>query len=366
MTNLIDTVAASVEEIEEQMLAEFSRIRNTVSEHRFSSMDTGIRNALLEVLDSLRHDLEHSGDVTNLQLLSVRHENLFNRMVIVRQLLNARIPTAFLHDAHDDIETARQRLDNRASAIRPNAPIRITEDKPSETKGGFMQSLKGMFGGGGKARETAIKSNRYRVTDQEPDKLKDVEVYLNNGMYTPAQELALLAGMINEANPQDAPQEARRQSNAAKAAKAANAAKAKALPTGKAIFESKDLSSTVAPTLKVKPVTPRPQSIAQSPDAIRNKLNAQQTAAAASKANFSSRDIEPAAHRDKPAPPSPFIKAPQPTTGRAIFASRDIESVAPLRPPERHDFKPQPAPYKPTGKAVFESKDVGQKPTDRR
>ena len=362
MTNLIETIDTSLAEIEEQMLAEFSRIRNTVSEHRFGAMDTGIKNALLEVLNLLHHDLEHSGDAANLQLLSTHQENLFTRMVIIRQLLNARIPTAFLHDAHDNIEISRQRMGKRATTVQQNtaADITITNidfdndldkvpNKDSD-KGerGLMHLIKSLFQR--KPEDADFKRKRLYITEREAKILVDQEIYLDKGVYSAAKELAMLANMIGE--------ETKQVDSATKPA-------ATPAPTGKAIFESRDVSVSVTPATSFKPLRTTPAEFARSPEAIRQKLAARQASQGSAKASFGSRYIEPA-ERGHALPP--LVRKPVPaSTGRAIFASRDIEPAGPVPPPQRPisepAHKPTPEPPKPTGKAIFESRDVGQPPT---
>ncbi|MFT4854273.1 MAG: hypothetical protein ACI96P_001409 [Candidatus Azotimanducaceae bacterium] len=384
MTNLIDTVNDSLAEIEEQMLAEFSRIRNTVSEHRFGAMDTGIKNALLEVLAILHHDLEHSGDNTNLALLSTQQENLFTRMVIIRQLLNARIPTAFLHEAHENVETSRQPNVPQGRNARQHAAANTiikgvdldTDSATGKSAQGLMHLLRSMFTR--KSEDPDFKRKRLYVTEQEAKILVEQEIYLDKGAYSAAQELAMLAGMIADETAQHG--------------KNPESAAATSLPAGKAIFESKDVSAKATPANDIKPVRPTSSEVARSPDAIRQKLASRQTNQAAGKANFnsrdieplkgratpqipaasstgrasfSSRDIEPAASRDVVAPP--VRETPPVTTGRATFASRDIEPAVPSQPPQRRapqpTLKPAPEPPKPSGKAIFESRDVGQQPT---
>jgi hypothetical protein len=387
MSNLIDTVEAALAEIEEQMLAEFSRIRNTVSEHRFSPMDAGIKNALLEVLGLVHGNLESSGDIANLQLLTTQQENLFTRIVIIRQLLNAHIPTAFLHSAHDNIETSRQRIEKRARALKQRAAASITitnidagKDKTTAREsGGLLRLVKGIFRR--KPTDPDFKGKRLYITDQEAKILVDQEVYLDTGMYSAARELAMLASMIAEDTDQSD--------------SSPKPASAPSLPTGKAIFEAKNVSSTITPLENIQPVKQKPEELARSPEAIRQKLAARQAHVEAGKANFGSRDIEALSDRAMPKIPAaastskasfisrdtkttnhqnlvtPAVRKAAPvTTGRATFASRDIEPVVPQQPPQRRIPRPTPEstpePPKPTGKAVFESRDVGQQPTKQR
>jgi hypothetical protein len=399
MTKLIDTVAASLLEIEEQMLDEFNRIRNTVSNNRFGVMDTGIKNALLEVLNIVHNSLEHSGDAANLQLLTTQQENLFSRMVVIRQLLNARVPTAFLHDAHDNIEKSRQQAEQRKSASKQRVPADITitdiaSDKASEkasskdktlvndrNKGGLLELVKGMF----KRNPTDpdFKRKRLYITEQEAKILVEQEIYLNNGVYSAAQELALLAGMIAEETDQ--------------LDSTLKATDATSQPTGRATFKSRDISHTITPVGAAKPIVPKPSPVehARSPEAIRQKLAARQSNQTTGKARFGSRDIESLNERTRlKIPDAPMSRkasfisrdtesgiqrdvmkpktnqAVPASTGRATFASRDIEPVVPQQAPRRRipepTRQPVPEPPKPTGKAVFESRDVGQQPTKPR
>ena len=76
MIRLLDTINLAFEEIEEQLLAEFSRVRNTISAHRIEKIDTGVQVALESVVNELKADLESTGDLVDLQLQTERHENL--------------------------------------------------------------------------------------------------------------------------------------------------------------------------------------------------------------------------------------------------------------------------------------------------
>jgi hypothetical protein len=113
MTELLDSF---LQEVEEQLLQEFERIRNTLSDSRYEPIDLGVRNALAEVTRDLYDRLDHSGDSQNMSLMTERHEVLLSRIVVIRRLLDAKVPTAFLHEAHTEVVTNRKQLEAKVNA----------------------------------------------------------------------------------------------------------------------------------------------------------------------------------------------------------------------------------------------------------
>lgn len=356
MTNILDTIDNSLQEVEEQLLQEFDRIRNTLSDARFEAIDPGIKTALGSVVADLRGRLEQTGDRENLQLMTERHEILFARMGVLRQLLNAKIPTAFLHEAHQEVKSNRKKLEAEVEAQRRKETA--TESAPTpEAKSGFVSRLKGMFKGN--ETEKAVKRNRIQVTAEEQKNHEPVSIYLDNGIYSASRELAALANVFSLPKEQ---QEAL-QDNHEK--------KMQAIISGKAQFQSRDLSN--------KPPEEKPgkKSIAQTPEEIRRKLAERQNSDTG-KASFVSKDINHVAPvtsstpAEKPKSAAEIAaerrreleaeKAKQPTTGKASFVSKDIEPVyaqeAPRKKPEP-EKKPEPPR---SGKAVFESRDLSNPP----
>ena len=122
MADVLDTIDKSSDEVEEQLLDEFNRIRNTFSEDRYSTIDSGIKTALNEVTDTLVHQLEHSGDRTNLQLTTERHEIVRNRLRVLKALLNGKIPTAYLFEAEENVVAARKILNRFEDLTCPLGP----------------------------------------------------------------------------------------------------------------------------------------------------------------------------------------------------------------------------------------------------
>ena len=138
----MDTINFALEEIEEQLLAEFTRVRNTISDNRFEKIDTGIKVALESVVDELKINLEGTGDSVDLQIQSKHHENLFVRMIAVKHLLQTSVPIAYLQEAHDDITDSRRKLESRVLTNRNSGTIR-SEEKKENT--GFFGSIRGLF-----------------------------------------------------------------------------------------------------------------------------------------------------------------------------------------------------------------------------
>mgnify|MGYP003634329538 FL=1 len=357
MSRILDTIDQSLQEVEEQLLQEFDRIRNSLSDARFAPIDLGVKNALAGIVDGLYDQLDKSGDRQNLQLMTETHEVLLTRIVVLRRLLDAKVPTAYLHEAHTEVVASRKQLEAKVVARRnDNRGMANAQDKTSAQKpAGLMGRLKSIFGG--EATEREVSRNRILVTEEEAKALEPVNVYLDNGIYSASRELAALVGVF------DLPEQKKEAIQADHERRLA----------GKAQFASRDLSS----------MTPESKSgRAQTPDDIRRKL-AERQSDSGGKAAFAAKDIEHVQGKDaQPSKPTATEmahqrrvelereKAQQPTTGKASFISRDIEPITPqeMRAPVPKP-KPQPAqkpknePEQPrTGKAVFESKDLSSPP----
>lgn len=362
MTDILDTIDESLQEVEEQLLQEFDRIRNKLSDARFEAIDQGIKNALDSVVADLKGRLEQTGDRQNLQLMTERHEILFARLSVLKQLLNAKVPTAFLHEAHQEVISNRRKLEAKVTAKRQQ---NVEEPETGKPGFGFVSRLKGIFSNNQTEKE--LNRNRIKVTTEEQQALEPVSVYLDNGIYSASRELAALANVFNLPEQQK------------EALQDAHERKMKAVISGKAQFESKDLSAKPAN----ENTTPGKKAIAQTPDEIRRKLS-ERGGNNAGKASFSSKDINHAAPVDRPerAQPRPKSaaeiaaerraeleaeKAKQPTTGKASFISKDIEPILPQEAPRRRPApeagpdKKQPEPPR-SGKAVFESRDLSNPP----
>ena len=95
---------------------------------------------------------------------------------------------------------------------------------------------------------------------------------------------------------------------------------------GASKFESRELNSTISGT------TNRKEDVAQTPDEIRKKLEARLNDSRSSgKASFGSKDVEPATPLKTPMPPEAkeiLAKkvAADPPTGKAVFKSKDLPS----------------------------------------
>lgn len=346
MTDVLDKIDASLEEVEEQLLAEFRRVRQADDGAAVAELDAGVRNALIEVVDLLHDELENSSG-TSLQLVTDRHEILFARVAVLSQLLRARVPTSLLLKAHDGVKERRARLESRVLARREqdNEPDAGSEPR----RGGMMNALRGMFDH--RPSEQQIARNKILVTRTEEEKLDQNTVYLDNGIYSASRELAMLVSLLRGGT-LDRPPESQ-------------------TTKGRATFEARELSTSApvaparaeAPAPKPKPAALEDREIAQTPEDIRRKLEARRDSAAAGKASFAARDIEPVApqefrsRRERTRPQEPTA----PATGKAMFVSKDIEPAAPQefkkpREPRKAPEVPREPPR--TGKATFAAKDI--------
>lgn len=337
MTDILEKLDLSLEEAEEQLLVELERVGNANPGQRFGELDVGVRNALAEIVDLLHHDLQHSGDASNLQLLTDQHEILYARIAVMRTLLNIKVPIDYLERAHTGVETLRRKLDTRAIQLRKKSGI---GPKPGER-------LPGSFDHGPSAFQ--LGRNRLKVTAREADALMEPQNFLDAGIYSASRELAMIASLAKGGTIEEPPEQTNEDAR-----------------QGKAVFQSRELSATIPPVNKVLPVRepPRDKSqIAQTPEEIRRKLQERQAqASAAGKANFASRELStPPPPDPSRRPADPFKRAPEPEpprSGKAVFASKDVSSSIQAREPVRpQPPKPEPEPPR-TGKAVFASRDI--------
>lgn len=355
MTELLNMIDSSLQEVEEQLLDEFDRIRNSLSDSPFAPIDTGVKNALGGIVTELYAQLDQSGDRQNLQLMTELHEVLLARIVVLRRLIDSKVPTAYLHEAHTEVSTNRRQLEAKVVSLRSR-----DEDVPAapEKSGGLFGKLKGLFSGDSQT-EKEVSRNRIRVTEQEVQALEPVNVYLDNGIYSASRELAALANVFNLPESQ----------------KETIQAQHKKRMEGKAQFASRDLATQAASANQDR-------DIAQSPEAIRRKL-AERQSDQGGKASFAATDIEHAqANQVQPSEPTATELAAQrraaleaavaerPKTGKASFAATDIEhaqanQVKPAEPTAAEIAKKKRAAEEAeksqrptTGKASFTSRDI--------
>lgn len=370
MSEILDTIDKSLQEVEEQLLQEFDRIRNSLSDARFAPVDLGVKNALSGVVTELYELLDQSGDRLNLQLMTEAHEVLLTRIVVIRRLLDANVPTAYLHEAHNEVVTNRRLLEARVVARRSHkseaksATNSATRDSSPDRSTGFMGKLKGMFGSKTKTNDEESR-NRIRVTEEEAEALEPVNIYLDNGIYSASRELAALSSVF------DLPDQRKDSIQANHARRIA----------GKAQFASRDLSN--------QPPEDKPRhNFAQTQEGLNRKPPERQSKSGG-KASFVSKDIEPVRARDVQKAKLTAAelakqrkadldkeKAQQPTTGKASFLARDLEPTEHQEVSKRRiapesktssESKTEPKEEKPrTGKAVFESKELtGPRPPKR-
>ena len=182
MADLLDDTNNSLQEAEEQLLQEFSRIRNSLPETRHEPIDAGIKIALGEIVLGLHAKLELSANKNNLQRQTDQLEVLFTRISVIQQLLEAKIPTAYLQEVHQDVASSRKQLERKVVARRSPEESNAL-DEPTK-QGRFFKSLKNIF--------SAAKP------DGQQQELEDIEVYLDKGIYSASRALAMLASRVSE------------------------------------------------------------------------------------------------------------------------------------------------------------------------
>lgn len=365
MTDVLDKIDASLEEVEEQLLAELHRLRADAARERHVQVDPGVANALSEVVDDLYAELQNSGR-QELSLLTERHDVLYSRIAVLRHIARAHVPVTYLARAEDGVAERRRALEDRVLARRRKQDPEVSRATEAR-KGGFLSSLRGLFDH--RPSEQEIERNAIKVTKQEENQLGEEQAYLDNGIFSASRELAMIVSLMRGGTLDKPPEEEEDTTDAPRPA------------AGRAIFESRDLSTRPSQSGEAPRPRPRPaplpemadREIAQSPEEIRRKLEARR-GQAAGKASFETRDLStPVAPQDPPrrrTVDTPEKETAQtPPSGKAIFHSRDINPVAPSDPPRRRDDsakkkaedEKEEEKSKP-GPAVFESRELSRSP----
>jgi hypothetical protein len=395
MSDLLTKLENALDEVETQLLTEFERIRNTMSAEAYSLIDPGVKSALDEVVIHLWQELEHSGDANNLSLRTEQHEEIATRIIVIKKLLDARIPTAYLQEA--ERQTDKKAAPGNPTGKSPTDQQGKEDQIVVDEKKGLLASIRGFLG-----KNSADSTNTIRVTDQEAKAAQEaVNIYDDEGYYAPAKKLAEIAGRFETTGD--------------------DRAMMNAVIKGKAIFESRDLSKTEtevvsetdeeekSPGKKVTGTSvfeskalsskmPEPTSkdteLAKTPEAIRKKLE-NTTRQKSGASTFGARElsagpppeIKPQLKKEKKAKPVKSEKnksvaqtpeeirkklesrqsSSQPGE-KASFGAREIKHAAPQEFRAKPEKKKTPEPEKPierpTGKAVFEVKDLTEKPSE--
>lgn len=368
MTDVLDKIDASLEEVEEQLLTEFHRIRDaSPNPNRDVEVDPGVRNALSEITDYLHTELENSGAGT-LSLVTQRHEVLYSRIAVLRHLLHTQVRVSHLMEANEGVAIRRKQLEGRVLAERQKQDPSATRQSEAR-KSGLSNSPQGMFNH--RPTDQQVNRNVLGVTSREEDRLEHSQLYLDNGIFSASRELSMLAS-LTRGGTLDRPPEESDSSDTPQ-------------PTGKAVFEARDLRYHAPPTESVQrrrqpepeaEPEPEPQpeiskrDIAQTPDEIRRKLEARR-GSATGKASFEAKDLSSSTYNDPPRPrqqPGRQADPEPPRSGKASFVSRDINPVAPQDPPrrreqdQRREDDDKKDEDKRKGPAVFESRELSNNP----
>ncbi len=355
MAEFLDHIDASLEDIEEQLLQEFDRVRNLPSDGRYAVLDESVWDSVCAGIDDLHRQLEGSGDPMDLQLVSLRHEILYSRIAVLRQLMTHHILFAYLGEANEAVKPGRRQLEIQVLQHRKRKDRIALPEMPEA----------------GTASPQRLGRNRIRVTRAEELVFAGADRYQDNGIYSASRELAVLANLVGHGTTEVEP-----------------APVTEAAAPRRAIFESRELRSTLSGNNTVTPIKepvqkPRPEKvvrtekaekrdIAQTPEDIRRKLEARRHDPAAGKAVFASKDI----YHASPPPERPPVIRPEPKevpepprTGKAVFASKDIIPVVPpevRRRPEPKVMPPKKVEPPRTGPAVFESRDLSAAPIPKK
>ena len=334
MNEILARVDQDLTELEERLLAELRLLRKQDADTTYSPLPAELKGELTFSVDSLLHELNHSGDTLNLSLRTEEHESLESRLQVIRKIIGRKIPTALIESSHQEVKAARERLTRKATAAR----------KKTEPEKRQEPVRKGLFGkffdrkrtDGEKAR------NPHAVTHAEEATFDEETGHRDNGIFTASRELAILSELMMLHH-----EEGRSVEQIVK---------------DRADFRARELSST--------PIAEKAR-FAKTPEEIRKKLEGKSGNSGAS--IFSARDIEPQYQTTTPQPSdkqNPIAQTPEEIrkklqdrqasagSGRASFASKDITPLPDTPSFSLQETAEKSSSEKPAGKAVFGSKDI--------
>lgn len=314
MTGLLDSVDDALTDVEEQLLAEFSRLGALDPPKPNSRINPELKSVLEDTMAQLCGDL---GRADHLVSQSEETENLFVRIFVSGNLLEQQVPTDFIEISQSKVEKSRIQLEKLVSAAR-------------ESKAGEADAQPGFFKkvfGTKNTQEGEL--NPLKITPEEEKQFEENTEFLDKGIYSASRELAILNAQVvlhyeeGKSIAQN-PDEIRRKL----------LSKGISPAQGASTFESKDLSNrpreipdTYTPP-RPKPKE-KPAVIAQTPEEIRKKLaerKAGEETIDEGKAVFGAKDIAHIAEQ-MPAEPEPEPEPEPPKTGKAIFESRDLSDI---------------------------------------
>ena len=335
MNEILARVDQDLTELEERLLAELRLLRKQSADTAYSPLPEAFKEELMFSVDSLLHELNHSGDTMNLSLRTEEHESLESRLDVIRKILGRKIPTALIEASHQEVKASRDRVTRKVAAARKNTEP--GEKQEASRKGFFGKLFDRKRTEGEKAR------NPQAVTHAEEAKFDEDPGYQDSGVFSASRELAILSEqmMLHHEEGQSVEQ----------------------IVKERASFRSRDLSG--APVMEKA-------RVAQTPEEIRKKLEGKSGSRGAS--TFASRDIEPQYQSDPPKPPEkrgPIAQTPEEIrkklqnrqaaagSGKASFGSKDITPLPGSSPFVKSEEPARnPEPEKPAGKAVFGSRDI--------
>ena len=305
MDPLLDKIEAALGRLEDRVLSELTTARGQPSEDGIASLASESQEHLNTVTMKLWHALEHSGDKVNLSLKTDRHEDIGDRIIIVKKLLEARITVAAL----DEMMRAPQK--NSAGSLALLA-------RRYQTAGNERDLMSAVAEGKAAFRSRELSAAALEALDraQTPE-----EIRRKLGDHTgPGSASQFASKDLSTMAPQakrgiaTTPEEIRRK-----------LAEKQSTTSGASSFVARDVAHA-APPETPKPsrkntAAPPKQAIAQSPEEIRKKL-ANRSGAPAERASFAAKDIDPVAP-----PPVREQPAEKPkSAGKAVFESRDLST----------------------------------------
>ena len=138
MSDRLDKLEPTLQEVEDQLLADLELILKIRPRLPFIPIDSALKDALNKTLMGLWRDLEYRTDETSLTFRSQRHENISARMIVVKKLLDVNIPTVFLVEAREQIEASRP-----ATPDKEFSQAEVAVEEPT----GFLETIMQFFRG---------------------------------------------------------------------------------------------------------------------------------------------------------------------------------------------------------------------------
>lgn len=327
MNEALQKIDTDLIELEERLLVELSRLRKLGSKDTYSEIEPALKSELKVIYSALVEALAATADTKELTLKSDEQLWIEDRMRVVRNLLVSKLPTAFLslshaehrHHKREPGESEKHTASRELAILSEQVSQHVREGRSIEDIAKERAQFDSKELSSGHAQDTK------RDIAQSPDEIRK-KLAGKSGGQGPSSFAAKDLASNNLTTPELAA--AGKSADIAQTPEAIKAKLAgKASSQGPSTFAAKDLSSNnptppQSGSASFNPTKKSDADIAQTPEAIRQKLAERQQEGSVGKASFGAKDIQSV--EDKIALTEEKRKKPEKPTGKAVFNSRDL------------------------------------------